>query len=272
MSKEILGTCSYQLHTVPHPKRLSCLDWVPANRVRAALQKLYDENAEYIRINNLGNIHHNQAMKDARDALNEPEDERPFSPQVFYGRWLRNNSKYRESDRLTIGGAMMFAKDYADYVKQFSSNPPLPACVLYLMGLSDEEWESLKEFAPLELRLRIAKLYGHLSASHQEQDSSEKNSQSPSPDQLLKLFSKQPWAKRLEASVAANSKGFIFMVLAEVYYMGMEPAASTTLTIEQLKEQMSAALQLHDEEGLPPSDDIVMICAQVAYAHLKGTK
>lgn len=34
-----------------------------------ALQQLYDETADYIRLNHLGDVHHNQSMKDARDAL-----------------------------------------------------------------------------------------------------------------------------------------------------------------------------------------------------------
>jgi len=38
-------------------------------RLRAALQAIYDETADYIRINNLGDVHHNTSMKMARDAL-----------------------------------------------------------------------------------------------------------------------------------------------------------------------------------------------------------
>ena len=34
-----------------------------------ALRLLYNETAEYISINNLGNVHHNAAMQKARDAL-----------------------------------------------------------------------------------------------------------------------------------------------------------------------------------------------------------
>jgi Na+-transporting NADH:ubiquinone oxidoreductase subunit NqrC len=40
-----------------------------ADRDEAALQCLYDETADYIRINNLGDIHHNRSMQMARDAL-----------------------------------------------------------------------------------------------------------------------------------------------------------------------------------------------------------
>lgn len=39
------------------------------DRLRKALQILYDETADYIRVNHLGDIHHNQSMKTARDAL-----------------------------------------------------------------------------------------------------------------------------------------------------------------------------------------------------------
>src|SRR5262249_4748305 len=46
----------------------------PASRdrqgaVREALQLLYDETADYIRINHLGDVHHNRSMQLARDAL-----------------------------------------------------------------------------------------------------------------------------------------------------------------------------------------------------------
>ena len=34
-----------------------------------ALKALYDETADYIRINNLGDVHHSQSMKDARSVL-----------------------------------------------------------------------------------------------------------------------------------------------------------------------------------------------------------
>lgn len=39
---------------------------------RDALKCLYDETADYIRLNNLGDIHHNRSMQMARDVLNEP--------------------------------------------------------------------------------------------------------------------------------------------------------------------------------------------------------
>lgn len=35
----------------------------------SVLKRLYEETADYIRINNLGDVHHNQSMKDARDVL-----------------------------------------------------------------------------------------------------------------------------------------------------------------------------------------------------------
>lgn len=41
---------------------------------RAALRRLYDETAEYIKINNLGDIHHNGSMQEARDALHRIEE------------------------------------------------------------------------------------------------------------------------------------------------------------------------------------------------------
>lgn len=52
--------------------------WPPRRRtkmsdLRSALQRLYEETADYIRINNLGDVHHNQAMKDAKAALALPE-------------------------------------------------------------------------------------------------------------------------------------------------------------------------------------------------------
>lgn len=37
--------------------------------VRDALQRLYEETADYIRLNNLGDVHHNRSMQMARDAL-----------------------------------------------------------------------------------------------------------------------------------------------------------------------------------------------------------
>jgi hypothetical protein len=38
-------------------------------RLREALELLYDETADYIRINKLGDVHHNRSMQLARDAL-----------------------------------------------------------------------------------------------------------------------------------------------------------------------------------------------------------
>jgi ribosome-associated translation inhibitor RaiA len=37
--------------------------------MRKALQGLYDETADYIRTNHLGDVHHNKSMQDVRDAL-----------------------------------------------------------------------------------------------------------------------------------------------------------------------------------------------------------
>ena len=37
--------------------------------LRNALQALYDETADYIRLNRLGDVHHNRSMQMARDAL-----------------------------------------------------------------------------------------------------------------------------------------------------------------------------------------------------------
>lgn len=34
-----------------------------------ALRMLYEETADYIRINNLGDVHHNHSMQSARDAI-----------------------------------------------------------------------------------------------------------------------------------------------------------------------------------------------------------
>lgn len=44
-------------------------------RTREALQCLYDETADYIRINNLGDVHHNRSMQMARDALKQGHTE-----------------------------------------------------------------------------------------------------------------------------------------------------------------------------------------------------
>lgn len=38
-------------------------------RLREALNILYEETADYIRINHLGDVHHNRSMQLARDAL-----------------------------------------------------------------------------------------------------------------------------------------------------------------------------------------------------------
>jgi hypothetical protein len=46
-------------------------------RTREALKILYEETADYIRINNLGDVHHNQSMKLARAALTPPTGAKP---------------------------------------------------------------------------------------------------------------------------------------------------------------------------------------------------
>ena len=40
-----------------------------AEKLELALRRLYEETADYITINNLGDIHHNQSMRLAREAL-----------------------------------------------------------------------------------------------------------------------------------------------------------------------------------------------------------
>lgn len=40
-------------------------------RFQVALQMLYDETADYITVNHLGDVHHNLAMKRARDVLKD---------------------------------------------------------------------------------------------------------------------------------------------------------------------------------------------------------
>lgn len=41
-------------------------------KLEAALRALYEETSNYIRINNLGDVHHNQSMQMAHDALATP--------------------------------------------------------------------------------------------------------------------------------------------------------------------------------------------------------
>jgi len=43
-----------------------------SRKLREALQLLYSETCDYIRVNNLGDVHHNRSMQLARDALNPP--------------------------------------------------------------------------------------------------------------------------------------------------------------------------------------------------------
>lgn len=46
------------------------------DRLRDALKTLYEETADYIRINNLGDVHHNKSMQMARDALGKTEGQK----------------------------------------------------------------------------------------------------------------------------------------------------------------------------------------------------
>jgi hypothetical protein len=41
-------------------------------KMREALQMLYDETVDYVTLNKLGDPHHNKSMKMARDALETP--------------------------------------------------------------------------------------------------------------------------------------------------------------------------------------------------------
>ena len=47
--------------------------WELARTLERALRGLYEETADYIRINNLGDVHHNRSMQRARDALDIDE-------------------------------------------------------------------------------------------------------------------------------------------------------------------------------------------------------
>lgn len=40
-----------------------------------ALKQLYEETADYITVNHLGDIHHNKSMLDARDAIEKYKQE-----------------------------------------------------------------------------------------------------------------------------------------------------------------------------------------------------
>ena len=42
---------------------------------REALKTLYDETADYIKINHLGDVHHNKSMQMAREALSSPKNQ-----------------------------------------------------------------------------------------------------------------------------------------------------------------------------------------------------
>ena len=48
--------------------------WAAAPELLEALTQLYKETADYIQINNLGDIHHNKSMKDARAAIAKAEE------------------------------------------------------------------------------------------------------------------------------------------------------------------------------------------------------
>lgn len=56
----------------------------PQDALRLALQTLYDETADYIRLNNLGHPHQNQSMRMARDALAQPAQQPVAVPEDFY--------------------------------------------------------------------------------------------------------------------------------------------------------------------------------------------
>lgn len=45
--------------------------------LRVALSALYEDTASYIRVNHLGDVHHNQSMRLARAALDRELRERP---------------------------------------------------------------------------------------------------------------------------------------------------------------------------------------------------
>lgn len=60
------------------------------------LKRLYDETADYIRINNLGDVHHNQSMRSARDVIERVslmyEDDLPDSiTDAEYEAWFKKS-------------------------------------------------------------------------------------------------------------------------------------------------------------------------------------
>lgn len=68
-SKEIskIKNCSY----LPDPGGEVVRELIEElDKTRAVLNILYDETADYIKINNLGDVHHNRSMQLARDILN----------------------------------------------------------------------------------------------------------------------------------------------------------------------------------------------------------
>lgn len=64
-----MRSCSYLLPDPGGEVVRECLTEI--EQLRSALQLLYDETAEYITLNNLGDVHHNRSMQIARDALLE---------------------------------------------------------------------------------------------------------------------------------------------------------------------------------------------------------
>ena len=74
-----------------------------AERLRPVLQLLYDETADYIKINNMGDIHHNLSMQAARDALGHNVELRgsPASGRVPLQRRVRRAYTIRSTNRRT---------------------------------------------------------------------------------------------------------------------------------------------------------------------------
>lgn len=69
-SREIskIKNCSYLL---PDPGGEVVRELIEElDKTRAVLNILYDETADYIKLNNLGDVHHNRSMQLARDILN----------------------------------------------------------------------------------------------------------------------------------------------------------------------------------------------------------
>ncbi len=66
MDLEIINKLYLELSQVATAKTARELE------LESALRGLYEDTADYIQVNDLGNVHHNQSMKDARAALNMP--------------------------------------------------------------------------------------------------------------------------------------------------------------------------------------------------------